>query len=107
MMNLTKSNFDEMINQQDKPVLVDFWAQWCGPCRMLTPIMEELSSEYTDGAIIAKVNVDEEMELAQKFGIMSIPNVILFHKGEIADNSVGVRDKNFYASKIQTAIDNK
>jgi thioredoxin 1 len=107
MMNLTKSNFEETINQQDKPVLVDFWAQWCGPCRMLTPIMEELSSEYADDAIIAKVNVDEEMELAQKFGIMSIPNVILFNKGEIADNSVGVRDKNFYASKIATAIDSE
>ena len=107
MMNLTKSNFDETINQQDKPVLVDFWAQWCGPCRMLTPIMESLNTEYADDAIIAKVNVDEEMELAQKFGIMSIPNVILFHKGQVVDNSVGVRDMNFYASKLQTAIDNK
>lgn len=107
MMNLTKSNFEETINKQDKPVLVDFWAEWCGPCRMLTPIMESLSTEYADNAIIAKVNVDEEMELAQKFGIMSIPNVILFHKGQVVDNSVGVRDQNFYASKLQTAIDNK
>lgn len=106
MMNLTKNNFDETINQ-DKPVLVDFWAAWCGPCRMLTPIMENLNSEYADDAIIAKVNVDEEMELAQKYGIMSIPNVILFHKGQVVDNSVGVRDKNFYASKLQTAIDNQ
>ena len=104
MMNLTKSNFKETIDQSDKPVLVDFWAAWCGPCRMLTPIMEELSTEFGDEVIIAKVNVDEEMELAQTYGIMSIPNVILFDKGEIADNSVGVRDKNFYAGKIKTAI---
>ena len=107
MLKLTKSNFDETINKQDKPVLVDFWAEWCGPCRMLTPIMESLNTEYADDAIIAKVNVDEEMELAQKFGIMSIPNVILFHKGQVVDNSVGVRDMNFYASKLQTAIDSK
>jgi thioredoxin 1 len=106
MMNLTKSNFDETINQ-DKPVLVDFWAEWCGPCRMLTPIMAELDTEYNNDAIVAKVNVDEQMELAQKFGIMSIPNVILFHKGDIVDNTVGVRDKNYYASKLLTAIDNK
>ena len=102
-----KSNFDATINKQDKPVLVDFWAEWCGPCRMLTPIMESLNTEYADDAIIAKVNVDEEMELAQKFGIMSIPNVILFHKGQVVDNSVGVRDMNFYASKLQAVIDNK
>ena len=74
---------------------------------MLTPIMEELSTQYGDDVVIAKVNVDEEMELAQKFGVMSIPNVILFNKGEVADNSVGVRDKNFYAGKIQQAIDSK
>ncbi len=107
MLNLTKNNFDETINKQDKPVLVDFWAEWCGPCRMLTPIMESLSTEFADKVIVAKVNVDAEMELAQKFGIMSIPNVILFHKGQIVDNSVGVRDKGFYATKLQAALDKK
>lgn len=104
MTNLTKSNFDEIINQNDKPVIVDFWAAWCGPCRMLTPIFEILAGEYKDDAIIAKVNIDEEIELAQKFGVMSIPTVLTFNKGELVDTAIGVRDKNFYASNLDKII---
>lgn len=100
-MNLTKSNFKEVIENSGKPVLVDFWAAWCGPCRMLTPIVEELSKEFGDDVIIAKVNVDEEIELAQAYGVMSIPNVIIFKDGKVADNSVGVRPKHYYSETLK------
>jgi thioredoxin 1 len=104
MLNLTKDNFKATIEQNDKPVIVDFWAPWCGPCRMLTPIMENISKELGDDVIIAKVNVDEEMELAQSFRIMSIPNVIIFDKGKVVDNSVGVRDKSYYTGNLARLI---
>lgn len=103
-VNLTKSNFDEVINQSDKPVLVDFWASWCAPCRMLGPTIEQVGKEYGDKAIIAKVNVEEEGELAQKFGVMSIPNVIIFKNGKAADNSVGVRPKKYYTDSLNKLI---
>lgn len=103
-MNLTKSNFKEVIENSGKPVLVDFWAAWCGPCRMLTPIVEDLSKEFGEDVIIAKVNVDEEIELAQAYGIMSIPNVIIFKDGKVADNSVGVRPKNYYSETLKNVM---
>ncbi len=107
MLQLTKDNFKATIEQNDKPVIVDFWAPWCGPCRMLTPIMENIDSEFKDDVIVAKVNVDEEMELAQAFRIMSIPNVIIFDKGKVADNSVGVRDKSYYTNNLNRLIQSK
>lgn len=102
--NLTQSNFNETISQTAKPVIVDFWAEWCGPCRMLTPIIESLADEFNDDIIVAKVNIDEEMELARTYGVMSIPTVIIFDKGEVVDNSVGVRDKNFYTNNLKRII---
>ncbi len=103
-INLTKSNFKEVVGNSDKPVLVDFWAAWCGPCRMLTPIVEELSKDFGEDVVIAKVNVDEEMELAQAYGVMSIPNVIIFKDGRVVDNSVGVRPKHYYAETLKNVI---
>ena len=103
-INLTQSNFNEIVSQSDKPVLVDFWAAWCGPCRMLTPIVDELSKEFGDDVVIAKVNVDEEIQLAQSYGVMSIPTVIIFKDGRIVDNSVGVRPKHYYAETIKNII---
>lgn len=82
--------FDNLINSSDKPVLVDFWADWCGPCKMLLPIIDEVYKTCGDIAQIAKVNVDEVSELASRYGVMTIPTLILFKKGEIATKSVGV-----------------
>jgi len=102
--NLTKTNFKEVVGNSDKPVLVDFWAEWCGPCRMLTPIVEELSKEFGEDVVIAKVNVDEEIELAQAYGVMSIPNVIIFKEGKVVDNSVGVRPKHYYSEALKNVM---
>ena len=91
VMHITKENFDAVVNG-DKPVLLDFWATWCGPCRMIAPIVEEISAERDD-IVVGKVNVDEEMELAVKFGIVSIPTLILLKNGMEVDKIVGYRPK--------------
>ncbi|MFT8888196.1 MAG: thioredoxin [Ethanoligenens sp.] len=90
---VTKDNFKEVVLQEEKPVLVDFWATWCGPCRMVSPIVEELSEELSDSIKVAKVNVDEEPELASQFGVMSIPTLVLVKGGAVAATSVGARPK--------------
>lgn len=92
VINLTQSNFDEAINNSDKPVLVDFWASWCGPCKMLSPVVEELAAEHPE-ITFAKVNVDDEGVLAVKYGISSIPALIIFKDGKKAAVSVGYRPK--------------
>ena len=91
VMHITKENFDAVVNG-DKPVLLDFWATWCGPCRMIAPIVEEIAAERDD-IVVGKVNVDEEMELAVKFGIISIPTLILLKNGMEVDKIVGYRPK--------------
>ena len=101
---LTTSNFDSIVGNTDQPVLVDFWAEWCGPCRMLTPTMEKLTKDYEGKAIIAKVNVDEESDLARKFGVMSIPSVFVFKNGQIVDKSVGVNPMHYYTKALDKAI---
>ena len=103
-INLTKDNFDEIALKGDKPVLIDFWASWCGPCKMLTPTVEDLSKDYEGKVTVAKVNVDEEPEIARRYGIMSIPTVFVMKDGQIADNSVGVRPKSYYSSVLDKVI---
>jgi thioredoxin 1 len=97
---LTKNSFEEEVIKSDKPVLIDFWAQWCGPCRAVAPIMEELADEFDGRAKIAKVNVDEEGELAAQFRIMSIPTVMLFKGGKTVDKIIGARAKTEFASLL-------
>ena len=92
-VNITKSNFEELVLQSENPVLLDFWAPWCGPCRMVAPIVEEIAAERDD-IVVGKVNVDEEMELAVKFGIVSIPTLILLKNGMEVEKIVGYRPKN-------------
>jgi thioredoxin 1 len=93
MINLTQENFEKEVLQSAKPVLVDFWAEWCGPCKMLGPILDELAQEYDGRITIGKVNIDDHQELAAKYGIHSIPTLLLFQNGQVADQIVGLRSK--------------
>lgn len=92
-LNITVQNFEKEVLQSDKPVLLDFWATWCGPCRMLAPIIEELANDYEGKIKVGKVNVDDEPALAAKFGISSIPTVLVFKEGKLTNSSVGFRPK--------------
>jgi len=100
---LTNENFD-LVTGGEKPVLVDFWAAWCGPCQMLGPVVEELAEDFGDSAIIAKLDVDANPEIAGKFGIRSIPTLLIFKKGQIVDQQVGVVSKNVLADKISAQL---
>lgn len=92
---LTQDNFQaDVLDVKDKPVLVDFWAPWCGPCQMQGPIIDELAGEVGDKAVVGKVNVDDNQDLAGKYGIMSIPALIVFKDGEVVENMVGVHQKD-------------
>lgn len=97
---VTKATFEQEVLQAKVPVLVDFWAPWCGPCRMLTPALEELARELDGKAKVVKVNVDEEPELAAKYGIMSIPTVIAFKNGQAAGKTVGFRPKDEFRNMV-------
>lgn len=103
-IHVDDSNFDEIVLKADKPVMVDFWAEWCGPCRMIAPFVEELSKEYEGQAVVAKCDVDSSPSVAQKFGIRNIPTVLFFKNGEVADKQVGAVPKENFASKLKALI---
>ena len=99
-LEITDANFEETVLQSDKPVLVDFWAAWCGPCRMVGPVIEEISSEYDGKAVVVKLDVDANQEFAAKYGVRNIPTVLMFKGGEVVGRQVGVAPKNVYTEAI-------
>lgn len=103
LVTFTDSNFDELM-AAGKPVVVDFWAEWCGPCRMVGPVIEELAEEYKDQVIIGKCDVDENGDLPGRFGIRNIPTVLFFKNGELVDKQVGSAPKPTYAEKIKALL---
>lgn len=100
----TDANFEEVVIKSDKPVLVDFWAEWCGPCRRIAPIVKELAEDYADKAVMVKVDVESCPETAQKYGIRNIPTILFFKGGEDVDKQVGVVPKNVLAGKIDALL---
>jgi thioredoxin 1 len=103
-IELTDANFDEIVLKSDKPVLVDFWAEWCGPCRMVGPIVEELNKDYEGKAVIGKVDVDSNPGISMKFGIRNIPTILFFKGGQVADKQVGAVPKNTLSAKIDALL---
>ncbi|MFT7101459.1 MAG: thioredoxin 1 [Bacteroidia bacterium] len=103
-LELTDANFEELVMKSDKPVLVDFWAVWCGPCKMVGPIVEELANDYGDKAVIGKVDVDNNPEISAKFGIRNIPTLLFFKNGEIVDKQVGAAPKQTFAEKLDALM---
>ena len=100
VLTVTKENFNQEVIESPVPVLIDFWASWCGPCKMLSPVIDEIADEVS-GAKVCKVNVDEQPELAQQFGVMSIPTLMVFENGDIADKAVGARNKSFILQMLE------
>ena len=103
-LELTDQNFDELVLKSDKPVIVDFWAEWCGPCRMVGPIVEEIGQDYEGKAVVGKLDVDSNPTITQRFGIRNIPTVLFFKNGEIADKQVGAVPKNNLVSKLEALM---
>lgn len=103
-LEVTDKDFQEKVLESDKPVLVDFWAAWCGPCRMVGPIIDELSTEYEGKALVVKLDVDQNQEFAAKYGVRNIPTVLLFKNGELVNRQVGVAQKETYKEAIDSAL---
>ena len=103
-IEFTDANFDELAIKSTKPVLVDFWAEWCGPCRMITPLVHELSEEYKDRAVIGKVNVDENAEITSTYGIRNIPTILFLKNGQVVDKQVGAVPKSVLAAKLDALM---
>ncbi len=103
-ITITDDNFEVEVMQSDRPVLIDFWATWCGPCRMIAPIVEELADLYNDKAKIGKVDVDENQQIAIKYGVRSIPTILIFKDGKIKDTIIGAVPKSQIESKLKAAL---
>lgn len=101
VLKITKDNFEKEVLKSDKPILLDFWASWCGPCRMVGPIVEQIAEETADTARVGKINVDEEQELAQAFQVMSIPTLVVMKDGKVVKSTVGVQSKQALLSMLQ------
>ena len=103
-LQITDASFDEVVLKSDKPVLVDFWATWCGPCRMLGPVIEELATEYEGRVVVGKVDVDSNQEFAAKYGVRNIPTVLVFKDGEVIGRQVGVQPKKTYTDALDSLL---
>tara|TARA_Y100000766_G_C18906170_1_gene605864 strand:+ start:1919 stop:2236 length:318 start_codon:yes stop_codon:yes gene_type:complete len=103
-VELTDANFEDLAVKSDKPVVVDFWAEWCGPCRMVAPVVEELSKDYEGKAIVGKVDVDANNEISAKYGIRNIPTILFLKNGEVVDKQVGAAPKAALAEKLDKLL---
>ena len=103
--DVNEDNFDSIVINSDKPVLVDFWAEWCGPCKMLTPTIDSISEEYNDSSIVVKVNVDEAPGIATRYGIRSIPSLLFFNNGKVVEQKVGAVSKDELTSILDKLIE--
>ena len=103
-IEITDANFEELVTKSDKPVLIDFWAEWCGPCRMVGPVVEELSKDYEGKAIIGKVNVDENANISAMFNVRNIPTILFFKGGKVVDKQVGAVPKSVLDAKLKALL---
>lgn len=103
-LEITDETFEQEVLKAETPVMVDFWASWCGPCKMVAPIMDQLSEEYKGKAVVGKVDVDANQEFAAKYAVRNIPTVLIFKNGEVVDKIVGAATKSKYASKIDAVL---